>query len=62
VELSIFWIDILECLAQGMTTTQISQNLFNSENTAKTHIRHIYKKLEISNRAEAVQKAGQKRS
>ncbi len=52
-------VEILECLAQGLTTTKMSQNLFISENTVKTHIRHIYEKLEVSNRADAVQKARQ---
>ena len=52
-------VEITQCLAHGMTTTQISSNLFISENTVKTHIRHILEKLEASNRAEAVRKASQ---
>jgi len=49
--------DVLRCLAQGKTTTQISNELFISDNTVKTHVRHIMEKLEASNRAEAVSKA-----
>ena len=49
--------EVLHCLAQGMTTTQISSQLFISDNTVKTHVRHIMEKLEASNRAEAVSKA-----
>jgi DNA-binding NarL/FixJ family response regulator len=49
--------DVLECLARGMTTTDISEELFISENTVKTHVRHILEKLDASNRAEAVSKA-----
>lgn len=52
-------IDVLNCLAQGMTTAQIADHLYISENTVKTHIRHILEKLESSNRAEAVSKANQ---
>lgn len=52
-------IEVLDCLSQGMTTAQIAANLFVSENTVKTHIRHILEKLEASNRAEAVSKANQ---
>jgi DNA-binding NarL/FixJ family response regulator len=52
-------VEVLERLAQGKTTTQISEDLFVSENTVKTHVRHILGKLEASNRAEAVSKAGQ---
>jgi DNA-binding NarL/FixJ family response regulator len=50
-------LEVLECLAQGKTTIQIAGKLFISENTVKTHVRHILEKLEASNRAEAVSKA-----
>ena len=49
--------DVLKCLARGMTSSQIATELFISENTVKTHVRHILEKLEASNRAEAVSKA-----
>lgn len=52
-------IEVLECLAQGKTTLQIAADLFVSENTVKTHVRHILDKLEAANRAEAVSKANQ---
>jgi DNA-binding NarL/FixJ family response regulator len=52
--------EVLRCLAQGKTTTQISTDLFISDNTVKTHVRHIMEKLEASNRAEAVSKATQR--
>jgi DNA-binding NarL/FixJ family response regulator len=52
-------IEVLTCLAQGMTTVQIAGELYISENTVKTHVRHILEKLEASNRAEAVSKAAQ---
>lgn len=51
--------EVLTCLAEGLTTTQIAARLFISENTVKTHIRHILDKLEASNRTEAVGKATQ---
>lgn len=52
-------VEVLEHLAQGKTTTQIAEDLFVSENTVKTHVRHILGKMEASNRAEAVSKATQ---
>lgn len=52
-------LEVLELLAQGKTTTQIAGDLFVSENTVKTHVRHILEKMEASNRAEAVSKASQ---
>jgi DNA-binding NarL/FixJ family response regulator len=51
--------EVLACLAQGKTTSQIASELFISENTVKTHVRHILEKLSASNRAEAVSKATQ---
>jgi len=51
--------EVLDCLSQGMTSAQIASDLFISENTVKTHVRHILEKLESGNRAEAVRKAVQ---
>jgi DNA-binding NarL/FixJ family response regulator len=52
-------LEVLECLAQGKTTLQIASDLYVSDNTVKTHVRHILGKLEAANRAEAVSKAAQ---
>jgi DNA-binding NarL/FixJ family response regulator len=52
-------LEVLACLAEGLTTLQIAARLYISENTVKTHIRHILDKLEASNRTEAVGKATQ---
>jgi len=52
-------LDVLRYLAQGLTTSQAGAELFISENTVKTHIRHIHEKLDVSNRAEAIAKATQ---
>lgn len=50
-------LEVLNCLSQGMTSSEIASHLFISENTVKTHVRHILDKLEAANRAEAVSKA-----
>jgi two-component system nitrate/nitrite response regulator NarL len=52
-------VEVLGCLARGQTTSQIADTLFISENTVKTHIRHILEKMEVNNRAEAVARAAQ---
>jgi len=52
-------IGVLKELACGRTTAQIANKLFISENTVKTHIRHILEKMEVNNRAEAVARAAQ---
>mgnify|MGYP005836714553 CR=1 FL=1 len=49
-------LDVLRCLSRGLTTSQVAAELFVSENTVKTHIRHILKKMKVGNRVEAVAK------
>ena len=51
--------EVLRFLSRGLTTAQTGSEMFISENTVKTHVRHILEKLEVSNRAEAVAKATQ---
>jgi ATP/maltotriose-dependent transcriptional regulator MalT len=45
---------VLQLIAQGLTNREISSHLSISESTAENHIHHIYTKLRISNRAQAV--------
>lgn len=52
-------IEVLRFLSRGLTTVQTGGEMFISENTVKTHIRHILEKLDVNNRAEAVAKATQ---
>jgi two-component system NarL family response regulator len=46
-------IDTLKLVAQGLVNKEIAGELHISENTVKTHVRHILEKLHLSNRAEA---------
>jgi DNA-binding NarL/FixJ family response regulator len=48
---------ILKLIAMGFTNKEISRQLSISESTAENHIHHIYTKLRISNRAQAVARA-----
>lgn len=50
-------LEVLKCMASGQTTQQISMTLFITENTVKTHVRHILEKMNAANRTEAVSKA-----
>ena len=45
---------ILNLIADGLTNRQIACGLAISESTVENHIHHIYEKLGISNRAQAV--------
>ena len=44
--------DILNLLVNGFKNKEISEKLFISENTVKSHIRNIYNKAEVKNRIE----------
>jgi two-component system, NarL family, response regulator DegU len=47
-------IEVLQLLADGMSNKEIAGNLFISTQTVKTHIAHIFDKLGVSDRTEAV--------
>ena len=46
--------DVLVLLAKGYPNEQIAETLFIAEGTVKNHVTHIYDKLGVSSRAEAV--------
>lgn len=48
--------EVLLLLLNGLSIAEISNNLCIAETTARTHISNIYKKLEVSNRAQATAK------
>lgn len=48
--------EILSLLASGYMYKEIAEELFVSMDTVKTHIRHIYDKLQVRTRTEAVVK------
>tara|TARA_R110002124_G_scaffold55533_1_gene156951 strand:- start:10239 stop:10658 length:420 start_codon:yes stop_codon:yes gene_type:complete len=50
-------LEVLELVAQGLSNKQISDKLFVSFNTTKTHLSHLYEKLEVKRRTQAVEKA-----
>jgi non-specific serine/threonine protein kinase len=46
--------EVLRLLASGRTNTEIAVALFISRRTVTTHVSHIYAKLDVASRAEAV--------
>ncbi|MNH42154.1 Transcriptional regulatory protein LiaR [compost metagenome] len=48
---------VLELIAQGCSNQQISERLFISLHTVKTHASHINSKLGVERRTQAVAKA-----
>ncbi len=46
-------IELLRCLARGLSNDQIGETLHISEATVRTHVSHILSKLDLSNRTQA---------
>lgn len=47
-------LEILQLIAKGLSNPQVAQTLGLSRATVRTHLEHIYAKLDVSNRTEAV--------
>ena len=50
-------LQVLRLLATHLTRREISQELFVSVNTVRSHVKNIYSKLQVHRRAEAIERA-----
>ncbi len=50
-------LEVLRLLAAGLTTREIAARLFITPGTVKVHIHHIYGKLDVQNRVQAIARA-----
>ncbi|MCT4629420.1 response regulator transcription factor [Winogradskyella sp.] len=50
-------VDVLEQLSKGLSYNAVAENLILSTGTIRKHIEHIYRKLQVHNKLEAVAKA-----
>lgn len=50
-------IEVLEKLSEGFPYKVVAEKLFISHGTVRKHVENIYKKLRVSNKIEAIQKA-----
>lgn len=48
--------EILKCITDGKSNKEISDSLFVSVETVKSHVKNLYKKLNVKNRVEAAMK------
>jgi DNA-binding NarL/FixJ family response regulator len=53
--------EVLQLIIKGYKYNQVSETLFISIDTVKSHIRHIYEKLQVSGKMEAARKVAEKR-
>ena len=54
-------LEILEAMASGLSTKEMAERLFVSENTVKTHAARLFDKLSAKRRTQAVQRAKEAR-
>jgi LuxR family maltose regulon positive regulatory protein len=50
--------DVLAMISQGLSNKRVARALGISPETVKSHVKHIFLKLEVRTRAEAVSRAG----
>ncbi|MGA4669127.1 response regulator [Propionibacteriaceae bacterium Y1923] len=53
-------LDVMQLLAEGATNRQIARQLFVTEATVKSHLAHIFTKLDVDSRSRAVHVARQR--
>lgn len=49
--------EVLQLLAKGHSNTEISEQLFLSVSTIKTHVSNLFTKMDVKNRTQATEKA-----
>lgn len=52
--LSIREVEVLDCVAQGLSNKEIAEALFITEQTVKNHMTSVLRKLEVTDRVQAV--------
>ena len=48
---------VVELVAAGLTNPQVAERMFVSPGTVKTHMRHIFRKLDVESRTELAAQA-----
>ncbi len=51
--------EVLRLIAQGLTNAAIAEKLFLAPKTVRNHVSHIFAKLHVANRVEAIRRARQ---
>ena len=51
--------EILRLIAEGFSNREIASKVYLSENTVKSHVQEIFRKLQVRNRVEAALRATQ---
>ncbi len=49
-------LEIIDWVKKGKTDSEIAMILYISQNTVKSHLKHVFEKLDVTRRAQAVAK------
>ena len=49
--------EVLRLITEGLSNREIAETLFITVGTAKTHVNHIFDKLDVSSRTQAIARA-----
>ena len=52
--------DVVRLVAQGCSNAEVGEQLFVSVNTVKTHLSHVYEKVQVDGRAELIAEAARR--
>jgi ATP/maltotriose-dependent transcriptional regulator MalT len=52
-------LEVLQLIAAGLSNDEIAQQLFVGMSTVKTHINHLYSKLSVTSRTQAIVRAAE---
>jgi DNA-binding NarL/FixJ family response regulator len=52
-------LEVVTLLAKGLSNRDIARQLFISEHTVRNHLGHVFSKLDVSSRTQAVVRAGE---
>jgi DNA-binding NarL/FixJ family response regulator len=56
-ELTAREVEVLDLIAQGRTNAEIAKRLYISQKTVRNHVSHVFLKLQVANRAQAIVRA-----
>src|SRR5262245_9776457 len=55
-------VKVAELVAEGLTNPQVAERMFVSPGTVKTHLSHIFRKLDVHSRSELSARAGERKT